>query len=1080
MRMSRVNMVWRVVMCTVVLLAGQVRAFNLETRLPLVKNGADGVYFGFSVAEHQIVDSVTNNSLVTDSWMLVGAPLDQNLQPNTNRSGALWKCPMTTLTDDCVQVITDGLRNIDSQRLQSPGNDEIKDGQWMGVTVRSQGRGGKVLVCAHRYIHKGLDFQWGRGLCYTLTQYLDFDKSHDPCKGRSTKRAHEDYGFCQAGTSGVLTESEELLAIGTPGPFTWRGAIFVSSVSDDFLNRPKTTFHTPVTETDSPVDKYAYLGMSVAAGNFYSKKIGFAAGAPRDNGTGRVVIVPEVRDGVNPMQIHAQLSGEQFASSFGYELAAADINGDKRSDLLVGAPFYYGRDSGGAVYVYMNTNEYCLHCNKPQKLVGKPESRFGFSIARLGDLNKDGFEDVAIGAPYEGKGAVYIYLGSDKGLITEPAQVIRSEALPRSQPPTFGYSLSGGTDMDLNGYPDLLIGAYDSDTTVLLMARPIIGILTYVRPEQNLKNIDPLKKGCSKYPNRDYTCFVFEACFDIESAGRSYGGKHDLTLKYRLEAETFSGRKFSRVWFGTDEDDNNRPSFVEKNMKWMPQKGLTCSEEVVSVKENTRDIQSPIIFKLSYSLIQEEPQPIITGEALPLVDRYPILNQQEAVKVFQATFQKDCGDNEVCESNLEVQAELQLKQVGRQQWELLLGELEEVVVNVTIYNHGESAYESQLFLSHPAGLSYIGTGIEEKNQFACKPFNTTMVSCSMGNPFKKGTKHLRLRFDPKDLSDRDLQLLFVVSANSTSEDIGQQGPLIMQANVVKKAELSIKGLARPEQVFYGGTVKGESAIRYRDEVGTRVLHTYQVFNSGPWKVNQLEVHIDWPYQVANNKPQGKWLLYMDEKPTVESIGGGECRMSYGQVNPLNLTSRPGMEDPMDSLILDSPPERILFDSTRRKRDTEMVLRPEAITDKEGRRRSVISSNCVAGTAKCFTFVCIIRNLHKNTEATIRIRARLWNSTLVEDYPRVDWVKIGSRARIHLQGIHQSNDDDEFQVETIAYPELLEQTAGEGVPLWMIIVAIAAGLLLLILLTICLWKCGFFKRRRPDPTLSGNLEKQRHD
>jgi hypothetical protein len=65
-------------------------------------------------------------------------------------------------------------------------------------------------------------------------------------------------------------------------------------------------------------------------------------------------------------------------------------------------------------------------------------------------------------------------------------------------------------------------------------------------------------------------------------------------------------------------------------------------------------------------------------------------------------------------------------------------------------------------------------------------------------------------------------------------------------------------------------------------------------------------------------------------------------MGYGQVNPLNLTSRPGVEDPLDNLILDSPPETILLNS-RRKRDTEMVLRPEAITDHEGRRRNVISS-----------------------------------------------------------------------------------------------------------------------------------------
>ena len=40
--------------------------------------------------------------------MLVGAPLGQNRQPGTNRSGALWQCPLSTSTGDCTQVITDG------------------------------------------------------------------------------------------------------------------------------------------------------------------------------------------------------------------------------------------------------------------------------------------------------------------------------------------------------------------------------------------------------------------------------------------------------------------------------------------------------------------------------------------------------------------------------------------------------------------------------------------------------------------------------------------------------------------------------------------------------------------------------------------------------------------------------------------------------------------------------------------------------------------------------------------------------------------------------------------------------------
>lgn len=67
-----------------------------------------------------------------------------------------------------------------------------------------------------------------------------------------------------------------------------------------------------------------------------------------------------------------------------------------------------------------------------------------------------------------------------------------------------------------------------------------------------------------------------------------------------------------------------------------------------------------------------------------------------------------------------------------------------------------------------------------------------------------------------------------------------------------------------------------------------------------------------------------------------------------------------------------------------------------------------------------------------------------------------------------------------QVETIVYPDLSDLQEPEPVPIWIIIGSIIAGLFLLILLTLLLWKLGFFKRRRPDPTLSGNLEKHREE
>ena len=75
-------------------------AFNLDTRVPIVKSGIksgslDDAYFGYSVAMHRTLRSKEHG----ESVILVGAPRDDNLQPNTHRSGALWQCPLTAAID---------------------------------------------------------------------------------------------------------------------------------------------------------------------------------------------------------------------------------------------------------------------------------------------------------------------------------------------------------------------------------------------------------------------------------------------------------------------------------------------------------------------------------------------------------------------------------------------------------------------------------------------------------------------------------------------------------------------------------------------------------------------------------------------------------------------------------------------------------------------------------------------------------------------------------------------------------------------------------------------------------------------
>ena len=66
--------------------------------------------------------------------------------------------------------------------------------------------------------------------------------------------------------------------------------------------------------------------------------------------------------------------------------------------------------------------------------------------------------------------------------------------------------------MDKNGYPDLLVGAYDNDAIALLRARKIIDITTSIRYskkdgtyQDKIEAIDPNKWGCPNDPMSNHT-----------------------------------------------------------------------------------------------------------------------------------------------------------------------------------------------------------------------------------------------------------------------------------------------------------------------------------------------------------------------------------------------------------------------------------------------------------------------------------------------------------------------------------------------------------------------------------------------
>jgi len=61
-----------------------------------------------------------------------------------------------------------------------------------------------LKACAHRRRKRGVAYEWGLGLCISMTNALDEDGFWEPCDGKPKSRGHGEYGYCQAGTSAAV------------------------------------------------------------------------------------------------------------------------------------------------------------------------------------------------------------------------------------------------------------------------------------------------------------------------------------------------------------------------------------------------------------------------------------------------------------------------------------------------------------------------------------------------------------------------------------------------------------------------------------------------------------------------------------------------------------------------------------------------------------------------------------------------------------------------------------------------------------------------------------------------------------
>jgi len=160
---------------------------------------------------------------------------------------------------------------------------------------------------------------------------------------------------------------------------------------------------------------------------------------------------------IDPLSTTATWTGEgnQAGAFYGSSVnTAGDVNGDGRSDIIIGAPFYDGgATNGGRVFIYHGTP------NGPSVSVSTTitsiaaQVAMGGSVATAGDVNGDGYSDVVITreTASPNSSAVFIHYGSPTGVSATPNTTITLGGV------CCGTTAETAGDVNGDGYSDVII-----------------------------------------------------------------------------------------------------------------------------------------------------------------------------------------------------------------------------------------------------------------------------------------------------------------------------------------------------------------------------------------------------------------------------------------------------------------------------------------------------------------------------------------------------------------------------------------------------------------------------------------------
>lgn len=711
-----------------------------------------------TIIEHEISSYFGYSIDLTTEKIIVGAP-----RSNSSRfySGAVFSCTLSNL----------GIKKNESCEKMEKSSGIKHDHAFYGATLGGADKD-FLLTCAPNFRNSEIV----SGKCYKNN---NFENPQETEVENYQTRNDKPHRFPQCGFSISFINNGDF-AVGCPGDFNSNGSISLYNSR----NGPKRNIAVKYNGNDHKYNGL-YLGYSLSALNITNTVYVVSSKSRLTEKLGGIVLIYDLNQYEFIKTIKSPLNKEFF----GYAILTEDINGDGHDDILVSNPFASttGDYDNGAVYVYFQKNNKvrkyiikqlsmiqliyyaCFNLsidtqfdNDPVPITSDYEKsgRFGTAFGKIGDINRDGINDFAISAPFEGDGVVYIFWGC-KGCTSF---VYKQKLTVKGK--TFGFSISKGIDIDSNDFQDFAVGSPGSDTVHVFKSYRILNIIGTIREKNLVKNIE-----------KTTTELNFQMCAKVSYIDKTIRGKEfstGMSCQYILLLKSvkihntnlfFLFKDFEILCKSYESLNNGRrnPTLDGNSIAQQPIKMSLTFDEVCSnftyyeYKINKEELFDKLIIVCKPQLKKTEPSTNVTFD-----EKFVLLNNNETDFEYSLNIQTGCKNNSQCQVTLSVEGTSDF--YGRN---YVLGTGDQITYNFTIANSGEPAFDTIATIEIPKETNF------KKIPLYCKEEQSEkwkmICDVNKGHVFKSDSGTDKISF-PIEIGNFKGNLI-EVSANVTSKGV---------------------------------------------------------------------------------------------------------------------------------------------------------------------------------------------------------------------------------------------------------------------------------------------------------------------